>query len=361
MKICHVNLASGYSGGENQTLHLIKQQLAMGYELTVVANRKSPFADAVAKLDSRLERIRHSLQGHRRSLTHDCSLIHVHDGRAVYWAWIQSIRFGVPYIVTRRIDNELKTSWLANQAYGRAAALVGLSNEIVRRIQTAHPMATTYRIPSSPVSYPVDHEAVADIRRRFGDRFLVIHAATMLPHKGFDVTIEAARHLERSHPDIRFALLGEGRQSEALKRQAGPLSNLEFVGAQSDMGAWLAAADILAHPAHLEGLGSVILEAFEAGLPVVASDAGGIPDLIEDGASGILIPRGDSSALARAILEIQSNPELGKTLAARARDRLGNFRIEHTAKLYERIYESVGASPSSGKRMPPPVSDLRSA
>lgn len=357
MKICHVNLASGFGGGENQTLHLIKQQLAMGYDLTVVANPRSPLADAVGKLDCALVQIQHSLQGHHRSVTKDSSLIHVHEGRAIYWAWIQSLRFGIPYIATRRmIDKEGRKRWLAKQAYGRARALVGLSDKIVQRLQMAHPMAVTHKIPSSPVRYPVDPGAVAEIRKRFEDKFLVIHAATMLPHKGFDVTIDTARQLEKSHADIRFALLGDGRDRAVLEQRAGSLSNVHFVGKRADMGDWLAAADVLALPSYDEGLGSVILEAFESGLPVVASDTGGIPEVIEDGVSGLLIPPGDSRALAAAILRIQSEPELGKTLVARAKDRLTGFRIEHTALMYERIYKSVQSSLAPRQHAPPAAS-----
>ncbi|CAE6880235.1 Glycosyl transferases group 1 [Vibrio sp. B1FLJ16] len=75
MNICHVNLASGYHGGENQTLQLLKQQVKMGYNLTVVANPKSPFADEVQKLDVKLVLASHFTKAHSKSTTQDCSLI----------------------------------------------------------------------------------------------------------------------------------------------------------------------------------------------------------------------------------------------------------------------------------------------
>ncbi len=341
MKVCHVNLASGYHGGENQTLTLIKHQIALGYQLTVVANPKSPFADAIRKLDCRLVLAKNYFQAHGKSVTQGCQLIHVHEGRAIYWALIQHKLHRIPYIVTRRIDNKLKKKWLANIAYHHASAAIGLSNEIVARIKEAYPDLTTYKIPSSPVSYPVQQQQVAQIREQFNDKFLIIHAANMLKHKGFDVTIQAARELESQHPQLHFALLGDGKERENLQQQAQGLTNLSFMGKQSNMGDWFKAADLMVHPSYSEGLGSVILEGLHAGLTAVASRAGGIPDIVEDGVSGLLITPGDSQALAKAIVDIEQNQDLRERLIAGAQHKLKDFYIEHTAMLYQDIYQKV--------------------
>ena len=344
MKICHVNLASGYHGGENQTLQLIKQQAALGYELTVVANPKSPFVAAVRALPCRVVLANHYFAAHAASVTADCDLVHVHEGRAIYWALIQKLRHGVPYIVTRRIDNPLKKKWLANIAYRKASAVVGLSRDIVAKIQHAYPQLSPYKIPSSPVTYPIDEAEVNDIRSRFKHRFLVIHAANMLQHKGFDVTIAAARALQEQNANVHFALLGDGKAREQLETLADGLTNVTFCGKQSNMGSWFAAADLQVHPSYTEGLGSVILEGLNSGLPVIASRTGGIPDIIDDHVSGLLIEPGDSQGLAAAIMTVQANPQLRETLCAGAQQKLTSFRIEHTAELYQKIYQEVKSS-----------------
>lgn len=344
MKICHVNLASGYHGGENQTLQLIKQQVALGYELTVVANPKSPFIEAVRQLPCRVISASHYFHAHGAKITAGYDLVHVHEGRAIYWALIQKILHGTPYIVTRRIDNPLKKKWLANLAYHQASAVVGLSGDIVAKIHQAYPDLVTHKIPSSPVTYPTDDSTVSDIHKRFEHRFLVIHAANMLQHKGFDVTIEAARILQESNPNIHFALLGDGKARPDLENLAHGLTNITFCGKQSNMGSWFAAADLQVHPSYTEGLGSVILEGLNSGLPVVASRAGGIPDIIEDKISGLLIEPGDSQALADTILTIQSNPELKDSLCTGAQQKLTTFRIEHTAQRYQDIYQTIKSS-----------------
>ncbi|MDA9557617.1 glycosyltransferase family 4 protein [Vibrio sp.] len=341
MKICHVNLASSYHGGENQTLTLLKQQLTMGYELVVVAKLGSPFYRSAEELGCTMIEAKNALQSHGSAITKGCALIHVHQGRAIYWALVQHLLHGVPYIVTRRIDNPLKKKWLANIAYGKARTIVGLSTEIVNRIHAAYPNATVEKIPSSPVQYPTNKANLSAIHRQFEGKFLIIHAANMVPHKGFNVTIDAARQVEESHPNLHFALLGDGKERSNLELKAKGLSNITFMGKQSNMGDWFASANMQIHPSHSEGLGSVILEGLHAGLPVVATNAGGIPDIIDDRESGLLVPPGDPSALAERIIQLAECESLRQHVITGAKEKLKPFLIESTALRYEAIYQRI--------------------
>src|SRR3990167_2307419 len=167
MKICHVNLATGFSGGEQQTLLLIEQQRTLGYELTVVGARGSPFVERSRALgcDDVVE-TSHFLLGHRRRTTEGVHTIHVHEGRAVYWALLQHLLFGTPFLITRRIDNPLKHKFLLDLAYRRACHVVGLSRAIQSEIQKTHPGRFVEIIPSSPRSYPVDAANLEGLTQR---------------------------------------------------------------------------------------------------------------------------------------------------------------------------------------------------
>ncbi|UYI48538.1 glycosyltransferase family 4 protein [Vibrio natriegens] len=341
MNICHVNLASGYHGGENQTLQLIKQQVKRGYSLTVVANPKSPFTDAIRKLDVKLVLATHFTKAHAKSITQDCVLIHVHEGRAIYWALIQNLLYGTPYIVTRRIDNALKKKWLANLAYSKAEAVVGLSTEIVQRVNDAYPTVETHKIPSSPVHYPIDEKMVESIKQRFPGKFLVIQAANMLKHKGFDVTISAAKKLEKSGLPIQFCLLGDGPERSILEQQASGLSNVSFEGKQNNMGDWFSAADLQIHPSYTEGLGSVILEGMSAGLPVIGTNTGGIPDIIEHGDNGLLIDPGNADALAASIVTLYEDKQKRANFIKNGVKKLEKFDISYTSQQYLELYKKI--------------------
>lgn len=341
MNICHINLASGFSGGERQTLQLINQQLKDGYTLTVVANPKSPFYKEVEKLNCKLIAVKHYFLGHKQAITKTCELIHVHEGRAIYWAYFQSLLFNIPYIVTRRIDNPLKKKWLANKAYSGASALVGLSDAITEQLQLIYKDNLLYKIPSSPVSYSIQHDKVDEIKSSFSNRFIVLQASNLLVHKGHNTTLEAARLLNETHKNIQFVILGDGPERMQLEEKAKKLNNVTFVGKQVDMGNWFAAADLFIHPSYSEGLGSVILEAIQAGLPVIGSKAGGIPDIIEDEVSGLLFKSGDATALAKAIERVEGNVDLKKRLEIGGKSKLKTFEISTTAKTYEVVYKKV--------------------
>ncbi|WP_153445916.1 glycosyltransferase family 4 protein [Vibrio algicola] len=341
MNICHVNLASGFSGGERQTLQLIKQQVSEGYQLTVVMNPKSELVDEVKKLGCRIILATHFTKSHSKTITQDCVAIHVHEGRAIYWALIQHLLHDVPYIVTRRIDNPMKNKWLSKLAYRKASALIGLSGEIVSKLSEFNDINKIYKIPSSPVSYSYEQNNVDDILNRYRGKFIVIHAANMLKHKGFDVTVAAAKALGVQNPRVQFLLLGDGPEREKLEQEATGLTNIQFMGKQRDMGTWFAAADLLIHPSYSEGLGSVILEAIGAGLPVIGANAGGIPDIIEHEKSGLLCEAGNYQQLAHFIDQLENDNVLYKQLQQGGKEKLKQFDISYTSSLYKGVYSHL--------------------
>ena len=341
MHICHVNLARGFSGGERQTLQLIQQQIKEGYLLTVIAHPNSQFSSEIKKLKCKLVVVSHFLFSHKKRITLECDLIHVHEGKAIYWAWIQSLLYNIPYIVTRRIDNPLKDKWLANNAYRKATTLVGLSTAIVDAIKRRHPIADIYKIPSSPVVYPVNKKRVSEIKDEFKYKFIVIQAANLLKHKGHATTVKAARSLQATHTDIHFVILGDGPEKQFLEEYCADLNNVSLIGKINDIGNWFAASNLLIHPSYSEGLGSVILEAMQAGLPVIGSRAGGIPDIIDDGVSGLLVEPGNAQSLSDAIIAVYSNDLLRRRLCIGSKEKLNEFNIQHTASLYQDIYQDV--------------------
>lgn len=338
MHVCHVNLASGFSGGEKQSLVLLVQQRDLGYQLTVVANPVSPFFQQAEALGCKMIAAKSMWHAHKEAVTKDCEIMHVHEGKAIYWAFLQKLRFGVPYIITRRIDNPLKRKWLSEKAYQHADHIVGVSKAVVQEVLKRHPKAQCSFIPDSPARYSNNATSVQAIRAQYQNKFLVIKAAKHLKHKGFDVAIHAARLLQSYSDSIHFVLLGSGPEEQTLKTLASDLNNLSFAGNQSNMGDWYAAANLLIHTSYTEGMGSVILEAMAAGLPVIGSKAGGIPDVIKDKESGLLFDVGNAEQLASAILRIFEDEALRIQLIAGANRHLNQFEIATTAISYQNLY-----------------------
>jgi glycosyltransferase involved in cell wall biosynthesis len=126
--------------------------------------------------------------------------------------------------------------------------------------------------------------------------------------KALDVLVRAWALLVGTHPALRrrLVLIGEGGERarlERLVRETDLSASVQFLGAlpQAAVAEWLAASDLLCLPSHAEGSPNVIVEALASGVPVVASRVGGIPDLVQDGVTGLLTAPGDAPALARAL------------------------------------------------------------
>ncbi len=341
MNLCHINLSRCFSGSERQTLQLIKQQLREGYKLTIVTRHNSAFEKEVEKLPCTLISTRSSFTNQSAKLNKQCELFHAHDEHSARWAYMQNIKHGSPYIITHRHDKEVLNKYFSTKAYQNAQALVGLSTSIVNRLKAKFSLKTCIKIPSSPVTYPVNQNKVDQIWSSHGYKFLVMHATSLEKHKGFDVTLNAAKILQEKSSPVHFLLLGNGPQEEDLRKQAVGLNNVFFMSKQKDMGTWFASANLLIHPSYKEGLGSVILEAMAAGLPVVASNTGGIPDIIEHENTGILIEPGNAQELAEAIERLANDQELRERLQLAAKETLAAFDISQASKRYSVLYQDV--------------------
>jgi len=135
----------------------------------------------------------------------------------------------------------------------------------------------------------------------------------------------------------------QGSLEAELRRAAEPLGGrFMFTGPRNDVPALMAAMDVLAVPSLNEGMGRVLLEAGASGTPVVASRAGGIPDIVDDGETGLLVPPRDAHALAEAIIELIATPERRHWMGATARAKIApQYSLENMVRQIETVYEEI--------------------
>jgi glycosyltransferase involved in cell wall biosynthesis len=168
-------------------------------------------------------------------------------------------------------------------------------------------------------------------------------AGRLSPEKGFTVLIEAARKIVAAKPSLGFILFGEGPLRDSLQRQinnAGLQDSFVLAGFRHDLDCLLPFFDVLVVPSFSEGLPNVILEAFAAGVPVVASAVGGTPEVVDDEISGFLTPPGNAGALANRITTLLNSDSLARTMGNRGRQRvLQDFTFEAQASAYRRLFE----------------------
>lgn len=162
-------------------------------------------------------------------------------------------------------------------------------------------------------------------RQRFGQRVLFI--GRLDPVKGVPLLLEAFAAAREAHPDARLTLVGDGPARAALEAQATALGlqgAAEFLGyrAQAEVAELLEAADMLVLPSFAEGLPVVLMEAFASRIPVIASAVAGVPELVEDGVSGFVVPAGDLATLTERLGRLLSDPALCARMGEAGRARV---------------------------------------
>jgi glycosyltransferase involved in cell wall biosynthesis len=280
-------------------------------------------------------------------------LVHAHEfTTAVYGAAAARI-VGKPYVITMHGAETVLRAWrrraALSWAFKGSRATVGVSDD------TTNYMQRTLKLPPGIVTtvrngIPVRPGTGERVRAELGlapGELLLLAVGNLVPRKGHRVLLQALQPL--AGPDLppwRMAIAGRGRQKEPLQQLAqelGIADRVHLLGHRDDIPDLLAAADIFVMPSLWEGLPLAILEAMFAGKPVIASAISGIPEAIESGVHGLLVPAGDVPALSAALRDLLGAPARRAAFGAAGRRRAeAEFTIEHMTDAYERLYSRQG-------------------
>lgn len=186
------------------------------------------------------------------------------------------------------------------------------------------------------------------IRRQIGipdDALLVGTVANFSPEKGYPDLIAAAASVLKINPRTWFLLVGAGPLQEEIRRRAGSIpehGRIVFAGYRSDVGDLVNAMDIFVLASVIEGFPNVLLESMAMARPVVATRVGGIPELIDSGENGLLVPPRDAEALAQAILSLIADRDRAARMGIQAREKIKkSFSRDRMVDQYEALYLSL--------------------
>jgi glycosyltransferase involved in cell wall biosynthesis len=177
-----------------------------------------------------------------------------------------------------------------------------------------------------------------------GENALVVAMLSVIREgKGHDVAIAAVARLRARFPRLELLIVGDGEERPRLEALAARDGGVTFAGHRDDVMEVLDAADVLLHPSRIDAFPGALLEAMAAGLPIVATAVGGIPDIVEDGATGVLIPPpATPAAVADALAPLIADAGLRAALARRGRERFERrFSVERWLERTRAVYESV--------------------
>ncbi len=232
--------------------------------------------------------------------------------------------------------------------YRRNAAVIAVSDAVAESL-AGYPGPPPIVIPNG-VSVAVEQSAIEAVRDELGlepGRPLVAHVGNIRPHKGHENLIAATADIVAGRPDVMVVSVGAEKHEGDLNRVrssaagAGMSEHIRFMGRREDATAFLAAADVVVNPADVEGLPLAILEALALRRPVVATAVGGVPSVIIDRQTGLLVPPKDPAALAKAVVEALDSPDADSWGQAGYELVAADYGIARMIRDYERVYDGV--------------------
>lgn len=277
----------------------------------------------------------------------DVQVIHSHLTYASTWGAIASARTRVPHVATlHTLPVTPRANW-RDRTRQRLMAFM-LSRYAFRVIAVSQAQAGAWAGRGllrgekiAVVANAVEYPANAD-RQNGGTGNTVGTVAVLREGKGIDVLLRAWRLVLQQQPGASLVIAGDGPLRMSLvsaAQQLGISGAVQWLGYRSDVPEILASLDLFVHPTLQDALPTAVLEAMAAGLPVVASAAGGVPEIITDGVNGLLVPPGDEVPLANAIVRVLRDDALRHRLADKGRQTVTQrFSVERWVDTLHAIY-----------------------
>jgi glycosyltransferase involved in cell wall biosynthesis len=358
-----IDTARTWRGGQNQVLLTAGGLRARGHRVVAVVH---PDGELRKRLPADMEVVALAPRGEVdlptawklsrviRDLEPD--VIHAHDPHGVAVA-ATALSIASPprrpaLVAARRVDFHIRSNSFSRWKYRQVDRFVTASDAIrAMLIEDGVPAerATT-------VHEGVEVERVAaieplNVREEYWfppHSLIVGNIAALVPHKGQKYLIDAAATVVREAPEARFLVLGEGELRAALEHQVKHLhlaQHVVFAGFRTDVLAVLKGLDLFVMSSTAEGLGTSLLDAMAASRPIVATRAGGIPEVVVDGETGVLVPPRDAGAMAAAILEMLRDEARRRRMAAAGFARVrARFSVDRMVEETLAVYAAVGGT-----------------
>ena len=363
----HLNTERGWRGGEQQMAYLAEGLRTRGHRVMIVAQRGSEAAKRLATAG--FEVIERRMRGEAdviaiarlatlfRRIRPD--VVHCHTSHAHALGRLAARFGGRPaVVVSRRVDFSIyRRSFfrLNGIKYSKGVDRIIAVSDAVKNVLVRDGLDPA-RIAVVRDAIDVDRIRKAtpvDVRARVGlgaRARIILAVGALVGHKGHRHLVDAIPSLVSAAPEAHVVIAGEGELRPELERLAirlGVAGRLLMPGYIEDVAGWFPAADVFVMPSVEEGLGSSVLDAMAAGTPIVATTAGGIPEVVRDGVDGLLVPPGDAAALSRAIAELLRDRYKAHDLATAATKRVEtefpvSRMVEETLAVYGAILAERG-------------------
>jgi glycosyltransferase involved in cell wall biosynthesis len=286
-----------------------------------------------------------ALLGHLRLRRDQRPLINTHNFKGLLFGWIGATLLRLPLVITQhgftpRSRKQKFYTWLSLQLCRTASVdrVVCVAESIAALHRQAN--VRTDKLQVIPNGLPEADDLLPHSGER--QRWLAGYVGRLSSEKGPDLFLDALIPLCQQYPQLDAVMLGDGPERESLQTridEAGLQARITLPGYQTDMRAWWRQLDALVISSRTEGTPMILLEAMQAGVPVVAFGVGGIPDVLQDRHNGLLAAPTDSTALARQIGALLGNPALAGELIDNAkRTQRDSYDLKVLAERWSQLY-----------------------
>ena len=371
IRTLHINTERTFRGGERQVLLLMRGLVERGHPAELVAQPAGELAQRAEAAGLTVHRIRVRCEADPIAFACLCSrlrdadpdIVHLHDAHAHTLGVAAAVLTGRGRrVVSRRVVSPVGVNLFSRLKYRRGVdRYVAISEAVKAKLLEAGVAPDRVAVVHSCVE-PARFETAADrsdaLRKEFGipDGAPVVGTVgAMCPAKGFAHFLRAIPQVLEQAPAARFVLVGDGELRGDLEREAAGLGlapgALTFAGWRRDVPELLRFFDLFVSSSVEEGLGTSVLQALASRTPVVVTDAGGLPEVVEHGESGLVVRRGDPGALAGGIVALLNDAGRRATMAAagyrRVADRFTPAKmVEATVAVYRDV---LGGGPEGAR------------
>ncbi|PRY16171.1 glycosyltransferase involved in cell wall biosynthesis [Pontibacter ummariensis] len=360
MRVLHLVSEKTWRGGEQQVAYLIEELLQQGAACYVACRRNTPFEAYCQKRQvpyislpfaNEFDLVT-AQQIKRYCQKQHIDLVHAHSGHAhAISVWAHLLGNKRPIILSRRVDFPVKDNALSQFKYNYKGIrrIICVSDKIKEVVSQSlkHPELCVTIHSGIDMNRFADSHRSQKLHREFNlppQQKLIGNISAIAPHKDYFTFVDTAAVLLQQRTDLTFFVVGDGplrEQVEAYVQGKHLQGKVIFTGFRNDVPQLMPELDVFLITSETEGLGTTILDAFSCRTPVVATAAGGIPEIVQHEQTGMLAPIKDSGSLAHFVQQVLQRPALREHVVEQAYQKVLEFTKEQTALKTLAVYREV--------------------
>ncbi len=357
MKVIHIDSEMTWRGGQQQAFYLYDAMIAKGYQTAFFTPIGSALTEKLKGKNLPVNEI--SMNGEidftaakkiaKFAKQHNFDILHCHSSHSLSVGIMASyFNKKLKLVASRRVDFRIKRNYLNDLKYLNKSLkkIICISEAIKQILLDAGLPESRLAVIRSGIDLNKFINAnpleIVD-KLSLQNKFVIGTVAAVEREKNYPLLLEAAKLVQNSGVEAVFVAVGDGSLLQEMQQKAMQLElkNFYFEGYRTNIGDYLKAFDVFVLPSKKEGLGTSILDAMSVGLPIIASNIGGIPEAVENGSNGILIDPSNPVMLAKSIISLIDAPEKRKAYGAASLELVQKFDINNTINSNIELYKEI--------------------